>query len=264
MAIDAERFGGIARLYGQDAPALLADAHVAVIGIGGVGSWIAEALIRTGIGQLTLFDLDDICVTNTNRQLHTLASTIGEDKATTVAERMMDINPQALVTPEQTFITPDNVAEHLHQGFDIVIDAIDSVTAKAAIIAHCRRHKIKIITIGGAGGQIDPRQITTGDLARTIQDPLLAKVRQKLRKDYGFSTNSKRKFAVDAVYSTEQLRYPQPDGSVCAQKKELTDGTRLDCNGGFGAVTMVTASFGMIAAARAVEVILHRARLTTA
>lgn len=259
---DRERFGGIERLYGRSSPAQLATAHVAVIGIGGVGSWVAEALARTGVGQLTLFDLDDVCITNVNRQLHALTGTIGMAKVDVMAERIMDINPGCLVTPVNDFVTADNVAEHLHQGFDVVIDAIDSINAKAAILAYCKRNKIKVICIGGAGGQIDPRLITTGDLAKTIQDPLLAKVRQRLRKDYGFTTNSKRKFGIEAVYSTEQLRYPQADGSVCTQKADLGGSVRLDCNAGFGAVTMVTASFGMIAASRAVALLLRQTKNT--
>ncbi len=255
-----QRFSGITRLYGSEAASWIAGSHFCVIGIGGVGSWVAEALARSGVGQITLIDLDDLCVTNTNRQIHALDSTIGQSKVEAMAERLMAINPMCLVNPVADFITPDNQAELLEQNFDGVIDAIDSVKAKTALIAHCKRYKIPLITVGGAGGQTDPRLITSGDLAKTIQDPLLAKVRNQLRREHNFSTNSKRKFGIEAVYSTQQLVYPQMDGSVCQQKAQMSDGSamKMDCNAGFGAATMVTGSFGFVAAARAIDKLIAR------
>lgn len=251
------RFGGIGRLYGQQPLTWLAQAHFCVIGIGGVGSWAVEALARTGVGQLTLIDLDDICTTNTNRQIHALQGTVGHSKTDVMAARVGLINPDCKVHCVDDFVSKDNIAE-LIQGFDYVIDCIDAVQAKTALIAHCKRRKIPVITIGGAGGKIDPSQIQYGDLAKTIQDPLLAKVRSYLRRDYQFTKNPKRKFDVDCVFSTEQLRYPQADGSVCAAKASAEGSMRLDCNSGFGAVTMVTASFAFMACARAVEKYLAR------
>lgn len=248
-----QRFGGIARLYGQQALPLLQQAHFAVIGIGGVGTWVAEALARTGIGALTLIDMDDVCITNTNRQIHALQSTIGHNKTTAMAARLRDINPEIVVHEIAQFVSIDNVRELLTREFNVVIDAADSAAAKSAIIACCRRNKIAVITVGSAGGKIDPRRITSGDLSRTTADPLLSKVRQQLRRFYNFPTNTQRRFSVEAVYSEESMRYPQPDGTVCAQKSVMEDGVKLDCSGGFGSVTMVTASFGMTAAARAVE-----------
>lgn len=258
-----QRFGGIARLYGQQALPLLQQAHVAVIGIGGVGTWVAEALARTGIGTLTLIDMDDVCITNTNRQLHALQSTIGHNKTTVMATRLRDINPEIVVHEIAQFVSIDNVRELLTREFDVVIDAADSAAAKSAIIACCRRNKISVITVGSAGGKIDPRRIVSGDLSRTTADPLLSKVRQQLRRFYNFPTNPQRRFAVEAVYSEESMRYPQPDGTVCAQKSVMEDGVKLDCSGGFGSVTMVTASFGMTAAARAVEKYLARGQTNT-
>ncbi|NMH58541.1 tRNA cyclic N6-threonylcarbamoyladenosine(37) synthase TcdA [Alteromonas ponticola] len=249
---DSQRFGGIGRLYGQSSLQTFASAKVCVIGIGGVGCWSAEALARTGIGHITLIDLDDICVTNTNRQLHALSDTIGCAKVDVMAQRLKLINPDCQVTPLEDFVTPETVAEYII-GFDAVIEATDSVKAKAAIIAHCKRNKISVVTVGGAGGQIDPAKVTHGDLAKTIQDPLAAKVRSELRRNYNFSSNPKRRFGVECIYSTEQLRYPQPDGEVCFNKSSMEGGTRLDCAGGFGAVVTVTATFGMIAAARVIN-----------
>lgn len=252
-----QRFGGTIRLYGREAVELYRNSHIAVIGIGGVGSWVAEALARSAVGEITLIDLDDICVTNTNRQIHALSSTVGQSKVAVMAERMRDINPDCLVHEIEEFVSGDNLAELIHDGFDYVIDCIDSVGVKAHLIHHCKRNKIPIITLGGAGGQIDPTQIRIADLSRTEHDPLAAKLRNLLRRHHGFS-KSGRRFAVDCVYSSEQLRYPQPDGSVCAQKS-LHDGqTRLDCSGGFGAATVVTASFGFVAVSRVLQKLYER------
>lgn len=244
------RFAGIARLYGLSALEQFASSHVAVIGIGGVGSWAAEALARSGIGQLSLFDLDDICVSNINRQVHALGSTVGKMKVDVMAERLKEINPELQVRAEHTFITPKNVARYLTNEFDYVFDATDSVSAKTAIIVHCTRNKIRLCCSGGAGGQIDPGLIQIADLNKTIQDPLLAKVRNNLRRLHGFSRNPKRKYRVDCIYSTEQLRYPQADGSVCTQRDNSNGPVRLDCASGFGAVTHLTATFAFMAVSR--------------
>ena len=252
------RFGGIKRLYGVTEAEILQDSHVCVIGIGGVGSWVAEALARTGVGELTLIDLDDICATNVNRQIHAMTGTVGQMKVDAMAERIKLINPEAKVNCIDDFIAKDNLFEYLCKDMDYVVDAIDSVNAKAALIAHCKRNKIPVITTGGAGGQTDPTQIQVADVAKTIQDPLMSKVRSQLRRDYNFSKNPKRKFGVECVYSTEQLVYPQPDGSVCQAKTGADGAMRLDCNAGFGAVTMVTGSFGFVAAARVVRKLVER------
>lgn len=254
------RFAGIARLYGVQGLEKIKKAHIAVIGIGGVGTWAAEALARTGIGEITLIDLDDICVSNTNRQLHTLQSTIGKSKIDVMAERITDISPNCTVHCIHDFITRDSIPELIHNDLDGVIDCIDSVQSKAALIAWCKRRKIQIVTTGGAGGQIDPTQIQITDLNKTYNDPLAAKVRSLLRKDYGFSKTPGRHYSAPCVFSTEQLRYPQADGSVCQTKGFIGEGTRLDCSGGFGAITMVTASFGMAAASKMVEKVVQGCR----
>jgi len=248
-----QRFGGISRLYGADALEKLKGSHVAIAGIGGVGSWAAESLARSGVGEITLIDLDDVCVTNTNRQIHAMSDTIGLPKVEAIAERIKKINPACKINLIEDFVTPSNVKSLLTNNMDAVIDAIDSIKAKAAMIAHCKRSKIPIVTVGGAGGQIDPTKVTRGDLAKTIQDPLAAKLRSELRRFYNFSKNPKRRFQVECIYSTEQLRYPQPDGSVCFSKSAMENGTRLDCAGGFGAVVTVTATFGMFAAASVIN-----------
>jgi len=251
------RFGGVLRLYGVDAVARFQKSHVCVIGVGGVGSWVVEALARSCIGKLTLIDLDDLCVSNTNRQLPALEGNYGRMKVAALAERARAINPDCEVVTIEDFIAPENMEEHLGQGIDYVVDAIDSVKTKAALIAFCKRRKLPIIMAGGAGGQVDPTQIKVDDLANTIQDPLAAKVRNLLRREYGFARGG-AKMGVLCVYSTEQLVYPQADGTVCAQKPAAGDGpVRLDCEGGFGASVAVTGTFGFVAAA---QVLKHLAK----
>lgn len=268
MSDYATRFGGIARLYGTQEATWLSQAHFCIVGIGGVGTWIAEALARSGVGKLTLIDLDDICTTNTNRQIHALSDTVGQAKVDAMAARIQAINPDCEVSTVEDFVTPDNLYQMFgdkdQSKFDLVLDAIDSIAAKTALIAHCKRHKIPLVVTGGAGGQTDPSQIQYGDLAKTTHDPLLSKVRNQLRRDHNFSKNPKRKFSIDCVYSTEQLQYPQADGSVCAAKASAQGSMRLDCNMGFGAATMVTGTFGFFAAAKAVAKYLAKMHRQTA
>ena len=253
-----QRFGGIARLYGESALLDLQLAHFAVIGVGGVGTWVAEALARSGVGEITLVDLDDICITNSNRQIHALQSTIGRQKTQVLAERLRDINPEIIVHEVEDFLDGDNMEEVILTSMDFVIDAIDAGQVKAKLIAHCRRHKQLMLTIGSAGGKVDPMKITHCDLSRTTNDPLLAKVRNSLRRLHGFPRNPKRYFSIEAIYSVEQMRYPDTEGGVCSSKANLDGGVKLDCSGGFGAATMVTASFGLVAVSRAIQKYLDK------
>lgn len=252
------RFGGTARLYGQQALAIFSQLHICVIGIGGVGSWVVEALARTGIGAITMIDMDDICVTNINRQIHALGQHVGQTKTAVMAERVLAINPECRITCIDDFITADNTAEYLDRGFDYVIDAIDSIRPKAALLAYCRRHKIAVITVAAAGGQVDPTQIQVADLAKTIQDPLAAKLRERLKNDFNLVKNSKGKLGIDCVFSTEALVYPQVDGTVCASKSTAEGMNKMDCSSGFGAATMVTATFGFVAVAHVLKKILAK------
>lgn len=252
-----ERFAGIERLYGIPQAAILKQAHFCVIGIGGVGSWAAEALARSGVGNITLIDHDDIAASNINRQIHSTTETLEQSKVEVMARRIQSINPECNCRPIDDFISETNLEKYLNHGYDYVIDAIDSIKFKSAMIYYCRRNKIPIITTGGAGGLIDPTAITLADLSKTYNDPLAAKVRSSLRSRYGFSKNGKRNFGVPCVFSTEQQRYPKADGSVCHAKPGIK-GVNLDCNMGFGSSSCVTASFGMIAAAKAIEKLLAR------
>ena len=229
------RFGGIARLYGDAALARFQRAHICVIGVGGVGSWAVEALARSAIGQLTLIDLDNLAESNINRQIHALSSTLGQAKVSALAQRIALINPTCRVTEIEDFIDADNIAAMLPAGhFDYVIDAIDNVRAKTALIAYCRAQQIRLLTIGSAGGQIDPTRIAVCDLSRTEQEPLLAKVRKRLRALHGFPRGSKNKFGIDAVYSTEPLRFPElckTDDDSDANSDSAAGITGLNCAG---------------------------------
>ena len=245
-----QRFGGIGRLYTPEGLAKLRQSHICVIGIGGVGSWAVEALARSGIGKITMIDMDDICVTNINRQIHALTSTVATLKTEAMKTRIAEINPECQVAIIDDFISPDNLADYLNRGYDYVIDAIDSVKTKAALIAYCKRNKIRLITTGGAGGQTDPSQIQIADLSKTIQDPLASKVRSLLRKEYHFSQNPKRKFGVDCVFSTQPLIFPKM-GEGC----EIS--ATMNCANGFGAVTIVTATFAFFAVGRVIDKLLQ-------
>ncbi|QLB40366.1 tRNA cyclic N6-threonylcarbamoyladenosine(37) synthase TcdA [Mannheimia pernigra] len=244
-----QRFGGIGRLYTPEGLEKLRRSHICVIGIGGVGSWAVEALARSGIGKITMIDMDDICVTNINRQIHAMSGTVAQLKTEAMKERIERINPECAVEIIDDFITQENIPDYLNRGYDYVIDAIDSVKTKAALIAYCKRHKIKLITTGGAGGQTDPTQIQIADLSKTIQDPLASKVRSLLRKEYHFSQNPKRKFGIDCVFSTQPLIFPKM-GEGC----EVS--ATMNCANGFGAVTMVTATFGFFAVSRVIAKLL--------
>ena len=252
------RFAGIDRLYGRDSVARLADVRVAVVGVGGVGSWAAEALARSGVGGLTLIDADEVCVSNANRQLHTLAGTLGKAKVTVMAERLRGVNPALVVEPIERFVTPATLADLLDRGFDLVLDACDAFRVKVEMVAWCRRRKLPLLVCGSAGGRTDPTMIRVRDLSRTEHDALLGLMRRKLRQEFHFPSNRDRYFGVPAVYSLENVRYPQADGSVCGTRPDGADSLKLDCGGGLGAATHVTGAFAFAAVGRALEMLLKR------
>ncbi len=256
------RFAGVERLYGQGTLDRLAAAHVAVVGIGGVGSWAVEALARSGIGKLTLIDADDICVSNTNRQLPALDGEYGRNKVDVMAERCRAINPGIEVDAVASFLTPSNMEALLGGGFDLVLDACDSFRTKVEMIAYCRRRKQPIITVGAAGGRTDVTQIRVRDLSRTEHDAMLSLIRKKLRGEFNFPKNHDRYFGVPAVYSLENVRYPQADGSVCGVRPQLDKDAalKLDCGAGLGAATHVTGAFAFAAVGKAIEMLLKPKR----
>lgn len=260
-----ERFAGIDRLYGVGTVARLAACRVAVVGMGGVGSWVVEALARTAVGHLTLIDADDICVSNTNRQLPALAGQYGANKARAMAERCVAINPEIDAVAVESFLTGSNMQALLDQGFDLVIDACDSFRVKVETIAWCRRRKLPLITVGAAGGRTDPTLVRVRDVSRTEHDAMLALIRKKLRSEFNFPKNAQRYFGVPAVYSLENVKYPQADGSVCGLRPQLgvDAALKLDCGAGLGAATHITGAFAFAAVGKALEILLKPRRAAT-
>ena len=247
-----QRFAGIDRLYGAGSVARLHERHVCIVGVGGVGSWAAEALARSAVGQLTLIDADDLCLSNTNRQLPALDGQYGRNKVDAIAERLQAIQPGIRVDARAQFLTPSNLEELLLRGYDAVLDACDSFRVKVEAIAFCRRRKLPMVTVGSAGGRTDPTRIQVRDLSRTEHDALLALVRKRLRAEFNVPRNPERYFGVQAVYSLENVQYPQPDGTVCGLRPSLGPeaALKLDCGAGLGAATHVTAAFACAAVSR--------------
>lgn len=250
-------FAGISRLYGTDAYALIQKMHVCVIGIGGVGSWVVEALARSAVGKITLIDYDTIALSNVNRQIHTLNSSIDQKKCLAMKERVSQINPLCEVNIIDDFITLENMQDYLSRDYDYVVDAIDSIKFKAGLIYYCKRNKIPVITTGGAGGLTDPSVIKVADLSKTYNDALAAKVRSTLRDQYNFTKNTKRSFRVDCVFSRQQQLYPKEDGTVSHEKPGI-HGVSLDCRFGYGAASFVTGTFGFVAVAHILKKYLNK------
>lgn len=242
----SRRFGGIARLYGEPALQRFSQAHVCVVGLGGVGSWAAEALARSGIGKLTLIDLDNVAESNTNRQIHALTDNFGKAKTAALAERIAQINPACRVRQIEDFVTEDNLPELFRRPYGFVIDAIDQVRVKAAMAAHFVRTRQPFVLSGGAGGQRNPALIRAADLAAVTHDPLLASLRYTLRRRHGFPRDPKQKMRVPCVYSLENVAPPQTAAACDAAPQGLS------C-AGYGASMVITAAFGLHCAQAAIE-----------
>ena len=247
-----QRFGGMARLFGRQGIERLAAAHVCVIGVGGVGSWAVEALARSGIGRLTLIDMDDVCITNTNRQLPALSNTLGRPKVDVLAERMRLIHPDCEVTTIAEFLLPGNADRLLAGPYDFVIDAVDRTTIKALIIARCHAAGSPVLTVGGAGGRREATAVRCSDLAKSGGDELLRLVRRQLRREYGFPAGEGALFGVPCVYSAEPQVFPWSDG-MCRRERETGESLKMDCASGFGAAAFVTGTFGFAAAGEVVR-----------
>lgn len=252
-----DRFGGVGRLVGRDGLARLRAAHVCVVGVGGVGSWTVEGLARSGVGALTLIDLDDVCVTNVNRQLPALDGQIGRPKVDVLAERVRAINPACAVTTACEFFTAASAERLLATPFDYVVDAIDGVANKALLIAAARARGLPVLTVGGAGGKRDATQVRTGDLGDSWGDELLRQVRRKLRREHGFEhgeQKGKMHWDIRCVWSSELPVFPWADGT-CAAEPEPGSNLKLDCESGFGTAVFVTGAFGLAAAGEVVRAI---------
>lgn len=249
------RFGGVARLYGRAGLERLRAAHLAVVGVGGVGSWAVEALARSGVGRLTLVDLDDVCLSNVNRQLPALEGTIGRPKVAVLAERVRAINPECEVTPRPIFFAAATADEILAAGFDGVVDAIDPVADKCQLIASCHRRGVPVVVCGAAGGRCDPTAVRVADCAAVTHDRLLSEVRKRLRREHGFPRDGAA-FGVDCVFSPEPPVILPPEEGSCAAPA-TGEGRRLHCDSGLGSAVFVTGVFGFVAAGRLIERILR-------
>jgi tRNA threonylcarbamoyladenosine dehydratase len=258
----ARRFGGLSRLYGPDPYARIRQARIAVIGIGGVGSWAAEALARSGVAGLCLIDMDHIAESNINRQIHALTPTVGQAKAEAMRERIALIHPGCDVQIVDDFVDEDNVqtllSSHQVQPFDGLIDCCDQVRAKAALAAWAWQHGVPLVTVGAAGGKVLPHQVECADLADVSHDPLLASLRQRLRQRHGGAR--KGAMRVPCVFSREAVRPPQQD-SCLATALSSTDNAAahdnsLNCHG-YGSSVTVTATFGFTAAALLLNTVSH-------
>lgn len=236
-------FEGIKNLYGNEGFQKIQQSHFLIIGIGGIGSWICESLIRSGATEITMVDLDDICISNTNRQVHTLHNNIGKMKVDAMKQRLLEINPNIKVHCIHNFFSESTQDSILNKPYDFVFDAIDSLKSKCILLDQCRRRKIPVICIGGAGGKTDPTQIEIRDLKNTISDQLLFRVRRALRKkDYSFSIYANKPFQVPTVFSKEVARKSFQEPS-----EQQNENGPINCQTGFGSASFVTASMGFAA-----------------
>jgi len=240
------RFGGLKRLWGDHGAQACLSAHVVVVGLGGVGSWAVEALARSGIRALTLIDLDHVSESNINRQIQATDLTLGQAKSAALKERIHQFHPGCFVHSVEEFVAADNVAELLAHSMELagpisaVLDACDQVSAKLALSLWAHRHRVPFVTVGAAGGKKWAQSVQVADLSKVTHDPLLARLRQKLRKEHGYPSGGKR-MKLTCVYSTEPISQPMASCDTVVH-----DGT-LNCHG-YGSLVTVTASMGMTAA----------------
>lgn len=242
------KFDGIAKLYGEQGAKALLNAHVLIVGLGGVGTWSAEAIARSGIGQITLVDMDEICISNTNRQIHALDGNYGKMKVDALKDRIKLINPDCEVNAIVDFFTKETCEEILNVKYNYVIDSIDSIRNKCLLISQCKKKEIPIITIGGAGGKSDPTKVELTDLNRTYNDRLLLVVRNNLIRFYDFTKHRKQKYHVACVFSSEDATTPE---NSC-------DTTNLNCATGFGSITHITGLFGFMASGHVINEIVNK------
>ncbi len=250
------RFGGIERLYGKKSFQQLCSSHVAVVGLGGVGSWVVESLARSAVGKISLFDMDEVCITNTNRQLQALTSTVGKSKAKLLQERILEINPLCEVFCIEDFVTAKTMDKYLTGDFDFIADCIDGVRHKCDIIDFSKKKNIPIISAGAAAGKTDPSLIRLEDLTRSRNDMLLTRVRKKLRQEYGFSRGDK-KFKVACVYSEQLAVYPNERGEICTHVAPDSNKKR-DCETGMGTATHLTGTMGFFMASFIINEIINK------
>ncbi len=254
------RFDRLARLIGDPPMKRLMESHVMILGIGGVGSWAAESIARSGVGEITIVDFDEICITNFNRQIHSLNGLVGKEKTAVMADRLQAINPGAKINAKAMFYNADHCAQIFEKRPDYVIDSIDNITAKCHLLNYCRTEKIPVITSTGSGGRLDPTRVQVADLSETSVDPLAREVRKLLRHRHGFPMEGKGPFGIAAVYSTEpatvpnELKYDKGKGFQCVCPQG--DNPYFQCDNRnliMGNASFVTGAFGLVCASAAVR-----------
>lgn len=265
------RFDRMGRLVGDEMMQKLFNTHVMVIGLGGVGSWAAESLARSGVGRITIIDHDEICITNANRQLHALQGFVGHKKAVVMAERLKKINPQAKVEALPVFYNKDTSEEILSLKPDYILDAIDNLTAKTYLLNECRQRGLKVITSGGASGKMDPTRVRIVDLAQTHIDPLSHSVRKILRQEYAFPRGKKDLFDIPCVFSDEEptqpieLKYDNGQGFKCVcPQGEVDPHGCLHRSVIYGTASFVTGAFGLVMASWVVRQITAQQQAVSA
>lgn len=245
------RFAGVGRVYGDAALTRFQGAHAVVVGLGGVGSWVVEALARNGIGQLTLVDLDVVVASNVNRQLAAVSESFGRSKVDVLADRVLSINPRATVRRVDNFLDRDNAEDILSPQPDMIFDCCDDAKAKLTLVLHARRHRNVLVVCGAAGGKTDPTRLAVEDLARTEQDPLLARLRKRLRKHHGYPEEPGKSFYITCIYSNEPITTPPG----------FNQDSKLNCSG-YGSAMTVTASMGLLAVSTGLAMLMRRSKRT--
>jgi len=249
------KFGGVVRALGKSHLENISKMHFCIIGIGGVGSWTAESLARTGLGKLTLIDFDDICQSNINRQIHATLETVGKMKTTEMKKRLLTINPKMEVLEIQDRYSEETHTQLINQDFDVIIDCMDALSAKCFLIHDCYKKGKKLVTVGGSAGKMNPTFIKIGDLSQTSGDRLLHKVRKKLRMHYGFPRDLKKKWGIATIYSDELPVFPLENGEV-TKSPEARPQKPIDCADGMGSLSFVTGCFGFYAAYQALQAVI--------
>jgi tRNA A37 threonylcarbamoyladenosine dehydratase len=244
MTREKAAFQGILNLYQCDLDALKSK-HICIIGVGGVGSWASEMLVRSGIGEITLIDLDEVCLTNINRQVQAHFESVGQSKISLLEKRLKLINPHLKVHLIHDFLTSKNMENYISSRFDFVLDAIDSANIKTNLILYCKRNKIPLIVTGAAGGKTDPSLVTYSDLNHTVYDKLLFRIRKSLRREHGFSRDKNKKYRIPVVYSPEPPRGDQKASGI-------------SCDTGMGSAGFITATFGNLASGYIINKLIEK------
>jgi tRNA A37 threonylcarbamoyladenosine dehydratase len=252
MAEVDPRFKGTHQLLGDQHFNRIRSSSVCIVGLGGVGSWSVEALVRSGVGAITLVDLDEVCVTNINRQIHALTDTVGKSKAELLAERIRAINPECKLSVIRKFFSQSTAEEVLSPGFDVVLDTIDRNENKTLLLAECVKRSMRVVTVGSGGDRTDASTAVVTDLARTIHDPLLQIVRKQLRQQYGFPKGERAKFGIPCVYAP--LQRNQRDAEMAMDCTADKPG-RKSCNDGLGSAVFVTGALGFMAAGEVIRLL---------